>query len=158
MYQCQCTKRPFQVRFRACSVHTYNCILTYRCQTPNPSALCVNKCFRLQRVFFVAYFLALFSDWVKGAYIYALYSSYGYDQSQIALLYVTGFASSGLFGTFTGCLADSLGRRNMALVFTLVYALSALCKERNKNTEPWATIIPVSDSSDGYLGEMKKSP
>ena len=95
--------------------------------------LCVNKNFRLQRIFFAAYFLALFSDWVKGAYIYALYSSYGYHQSQIALLYVTGFASSGLFGTFTGCLADTLGRRNMALVFTLVYALSALCKERNKN-------------------------
>ena len=79
-------------------------------------------------------FLALFSDWVKGAYIYALYSTYGYHQSQIAVLYVTGFASSALFGTFTGCLADSLGRRNMALVFTLVYALSAICKERNKNT------------------------
>ena len=85
----------------------------------------------MQRIFFSAYFLALFSDWLKGAYIYALYSSYGYPQSQIALLYIAGFASSGLFGTFTGCLADSLGRRNMALVFTLVYALSALCKVRS---------------------------
>ena len=89
----------------------------------------------MQRIFFSAYFLALFSDWLKGAYIYALYSSYGYDQSQIAVLYVSGFASSGLFGTFTGCLADSLGRRNMALVFTLVYALSALCKESTENAE-----------------------
>ena len=83
---------------------------------------------------------------MKGAYIYALYSSYGYHQSQIALLYVTGFASSGLFGTFTGCLADSLGRRKMALVFTLVYALSALCKERNKNTEPWLTVTTYHQS------------
>ena len=97
---------------------------------------CLTVNFRLQRIFFSAYFLALFSDWVKGAYIYALYSSYGYQQSQIAILYVTGFASSALFGTFTGCLADSLGRRNMALVFTLVYALSALCKERIKNPDP----------------------
>ena len=113
------------------------------CPNEGDDNLC---CFSLQRIFFSAYFLALFSDWVKGAYIYALYSSYGYDQSQIALLYVTGFASSGLFGTFTGCLADSLGRRNMALVFTLVYALSALCKERNKNTT-----LSVSYSSDGCM-------
>ena len=59
-------------------------------------------------------------------------------------LQVTGFASSGLFGTFTGCLADSLGRRNMALVFTLVYALSALCKERNQSVEPSLSFLTIN--------------
>ena len=56
------------------------------CPNEADDSLC---CFRLQRIFFSAYFLALFSDWVKGAYIYALYSSYGYQQDQIAVLYVS---------------------------------------------------------------------
>ena len=68
--------------------------------------------YRLQRQFFSVYLLALFSDWLKGAYVYALYSSYGFEESQIAVLYVVGFASSAVFGTFTGQLTDSLGRRS----------------------------------------------
>ena len=57
------------------------------------------------------YLLALFSDWLKGAYVYSLYSSYGYTESQIAILYVAGFASSAVFGTLAGPLTDTLGRR-----------------------------------------------
>ena len=67
--------------------------------------------FRLQRTFFSAYFPALFSDWLKGAYIYKLYSWYGYEEADIAILYVTGFLSSAVFGTFSGSLTDRFGRR-----------------------------------------------
>ena len=67
--------------------------------------------FRLQKIFFSAYFPALFSDWLKGAYIYKLYSWYGYEEADIAILYVTGFLSSAVFGTFSGSLTDRFGRR-----------------------------------------------
>ena len=67
---------------------------------------------RLQRQFLSVYLVALFSDWLKGAYVYSLYSSYGYKESQIAVLYVAGFASSAVFGTLAGPLTDSLGRRS----------------------------------------------
>jgi hypothetical protein len=34
--------------------------------------------------------------------IFQLYSHYGFKESHIALLFLTGFASSSTFGTFTG--------------------------------------------------------
>ena len=68
-----------------------------------------------QKRFYCVYFLALLSDWLKGPYVYKLYSYYGFEESQIAVLYIAGFASSVLFGTFTGTVADIWGRR-----FTIV--------------------------------------
>lgn len=83
---------------------------------------------RLQRKFFVAYFLALLSDWLQGPYVYKLYSSYGFQESQIAFLYVVGFASSAAFGTFTGSFADKFGRRRTSLAFCVIYAACCLTK------------------------------
>jgi hypothetical protein len=54
---------------------------------------------KLQNQFLVVYFLATFSDWLQGPYMYQVYSNYGYTQPQIVLLYVTGFFSSMIFGT-----------------------------------------------------------
>jgi hypothetical protein len=54
---------------------------------------------KLQNQFFVVYFLATFSDWLQGPYMYQVYSNYGYNQPQIVLLYVTGFFSSLICGT-----------------------------------------------------------
>jgi hypothetical protein len=54
---------------------------------------------KLQRQFFIIYFLATFSDWLQGPYIYQVYSNYGYSEPQIAALYVTGFFSSMICGT-----------------------------------------------------------
>ena len=64
-----------------------------------------------QKSFFLVYFLALLGDWLQGPYVYKLYAYYGFKESQIAILYVVGFASSVLFGTCTGPLADLWGRR-----------------------------------------------
>jgi hypothetical protein len=55
---------------------------------------------KLQKQFFVVYFLATFSDWLQGPYMYQVYSNYGYTQPQIVLLYVTGFFSSMICGTW----------------------------------------------------------
>lgn len=48
---------------------------------------------RFQRSFFLVYFLALLGDWLQGPYVYRLYNYYGYQEDQIATLYVAGFAS-----------------------------------------------------------------
>jgi MFS transporter, MFS domain-containing protein family, molybdate-anion transporter len=60
--------------------------------------------------------------------VYALYESYGFSRRDIAAFFVVGFASSALFGTFIGSLADSLGRRKMAIAFGIFYSLSCLTK------------------------------
>lgn len=83
---------------------------------------------RFQHSFFLVYFMALFSDWLQGPYVYKLYEYYGYASNQIALLYVVGFASSVVFGTTTGPLADRFGRKKMALVFCVLYSFCCLTK------------------------------
>jgi predicted MFS family arabinose efflux permease len=74
------------------------------------------------------FLLAMFSDWLQGPYVYELYVSYGFNQQQIAELFVCGFASSMVVGTFAGSLADSMGRRTMCLMYCVCYILGCLTK------------------------------
>jgi len=83
---------------------------------------------KFQRSFYFVYFLALLGDWLQGPYVYKLYSYYGYEEDSIAVLYVTGFASSVLLGTFTGSLADMVGRRKVALAYCLIYVFCCATK------------------------------
>ena len=88
------------------------------------------KClgFSFQRSFYLVYFSALLGDWLQGPYVYKLYAYYGFKESQIAVLYVAGFASSVIFGTCTGPLADIWGRRKMAISFAVIYTFCCLTK------------------------------
>eukprot|EP01061_Rhynchopus_euleeides_P013958 TRINITY_DN24227_c0_g1_i1.p1 TRINITY_DN24227_c0_g1~~TRINITY_DN24227_c0_g1_i1.p1 ORF type:complete len:391 (+),score=147.66 TRINITY_DN24227_c0_g1_i1:56-1174(+) len=72
--------------------------------------------------------MVMFSDWLKGAYVYALYDSYGFSRKDIADLFVAGFMSSLVCGTYCGAIADAVGRRRMCLVFCVTYAASAATK------------------------------
>nr|XP_006822017.1 PREDICTED: molybdate-anion transporter-like [Saccoglossus kowalevskii] len=83
---------------------------------------------QFQRGYFLVYFLALAADWLQGPYLYKLYSYYGFIESQIAVLYVCGFASSVVFGTYAGILADKLGRKKLCMTFAVVYSVSCLTK------------------------------
>ena len=84
---------------------------------------------------------------MQGPYVYKLYAYYGFKESQIAVLYVVsalqcppvrmsqimccvqvGFASSVLFGTCTGPLADLWGRKKMAVSFSVIYTFCCLTK------------------------------
>jgi hypothetical protein len=49
---------------------------------------------KFQRSYLVVILLAMFSDWLQGPYGYALYASYGFQQGDIAMLYMGGFLSS----------------------------------------------------------------
>lgn len=60
----------------------------------------------LLRKYLVVYLLAALSDWLQGPYVYALYDAYGYSQHDIAVLFVAGFGSSMVFGSFVGGMAD----------------------------------------------------
>ena len=48
---------------------------------------------KLLRTYLPAYLLATCADWLQGPYKYALYSSYGYTQRDIAHLFVAGYGS-----------------------------------------------------------------
>ncbi|KAL3790547.1 hypothetical protein HJC23_007696 [Cyclotella cryptica] len=82
----------------------------------------------LLRKYLVVYLLAALSDWLQGPYVYALYDAYGYSQHDIAVLFVAGFGSSMVFGSFVGGMADQCGRRKFVILFAITYALSCMTK------------------------------
>jgi len=82
----------------------------------------------LLRRYLAVYLLAAISDWLQGPYVYALYDAYGYSQHIIAVLFVAGFGSSMIFGSFIGGLADSCGRRKFTVLYAAIYAASCVTK------------------------------
>lgn len=86
----------------------------------------------LKRYLFV-YLLATLSDWLQGPYVYALYMEYGFEQHEIAELFVAGFGSSMIFGSFIGGMADWGGRRSFVIIFALVYGASCITKREYFN-------------------------
>lgn len=47
------------------------------------------------------------ADWLQGPYVYSLYrEQYGFPEQTVALLFVTGFVSAGLFAPLVGVWAD----------------------------------------------------
>eukprot|EP00041_Stephanoeca_diplocostata_P017439 m.351343 g.351343 ORF g.351343 m.351343 type:complete len:430 (-) comp20698_c0_seq4:187-1476(-) len=86
---------------------------------------------KFQLNYLVVYLLAFFADWLQGPYVYALYDYYGYDAYQIAVLFIMGFVSSMIVGTFAGSLADSYGRRLFCAVYAVSYIISCMTKFHN---------------------------
>ena len=81
-----------------------------------------------QNSYFRVYFLALMAEWLQGPYLYKLYSHYGFIDTQIAIIYVCGFASSVIFGTSSGYLANAFGRKKACILFTILYSVCCLTK------------------------------
>lgn len=81
-----------------------------------------------QNSYLFVFLLAMFADWLQGPYVYELYVSYGFTQQEIAELFVMGFASSMIFGTFIGGLADKYGRKKMCVCYAFLYTAGCLTK------------------------------
>lgn len=81
-----------------------------------------------QMNYLCVFLLAMFSDWLQGPYVYELYVSYGFTQVQIAELFVCGFGSSMIVGTFIGGLADKLGRKTMCIMYCVCYIIACFTK------------------------------
>ena len=88
-----------------------------------------------QRRYLLVYVLTMFADWLQGTHMYALYDGYAskdvpdnvgeyhpsrYGKVAISTLFITGFACSGIFGTFIGSLADRYGRKGGVALFCLL--------------------------------------
>jgi len=74
------------------------------------------------------------ADWLQGPYVYALYKSYGYNESTIEALFVVGFGSSALLGTCIGGWADVIGRKRATLLYCFVYI--ACCATKHFDSLP----------------------
>lgn len=95
------------------------------------SSLQLSRFKSFQINYLTVFLLAMFSDWLQGPYVYELYVSYGFNQEQIAELFVCGFGSSAVVGTFVGGLADKLGRKNMCIMYSVCYVIACMTKMVN---------------------------
>ena len=87
-------------------------------------------CSALEYVYLPVYLLAIMADWLQGPYVYALYSAMGFGRTDINVLFVMGFGTSGLLGPFIGQMADRFGRKQMILV------MCALCPSAQPRPAP----------------------
>jgi len=83
---------------------------------------------QFQRTYLSVYLMAMAADWLQGPHVYALYESYGMSTIQIQELFVAGFGSSLVFGTFVGSLADRFGRRFNCIIYGITYAIGCITK------------------------------
>ena len=63
---------------------------------------------QFQLSYLSVYLIMTAADWMQGPYVYALYEFYGFSIAEIGTLFITGFGSSMIFGTFVGSLSDKL--------------------------------------------------
>ena len=85
---------------------------------------------RLLYKYLGVYLLARMSDWLQGPFVYALLSSYEFSQDEIAMLFVSGYISSMIFGSFIGGMADTRGRKRYVILFTILYTCSCITKRK----------------------------
>ena len=81
----------------------------------NQTASLPFRWFQLQ--YLTVYLITMLADWLQGTNMYTLYASYKVD---IGTLFITGFLSSALFGTFLGVYVDRWGRKFGCLLFCVL--------------------------------------
>lgn len=74
--------------------------------------------FRLfQAQYLSVYLVVMLADWLQGTNMYTLYTSYNVD---VGTLFLTGFLSSAIFGTFLGVYVDKWGRKLGCVIFCIL--------------------------------------
>ena len=118
--------------FIACAILCIGLQMTSRASGTSPkmtsNATLYTKFRSFQTNYLVIFMLAMFSDWLQGPYVYELYVSYGFTQSEIAELFVCGFGSSMIIGTIVGGLADKIGRKSMCIMYSVCYIAACFTK------------------------------
>lgn len=84
----------------------------------------------LQIRFLLVFWLLRCADWLQGPYFYETYSSKIFNGvpaslSTVSNLFLTGFASTALFGPLVGRMSDTHGRKRGTLAFAMLYVLGA---------------------------------
>jgi len=72
--------------------------------------------------------LILCSDWLNAPYLYKLYSSYGFIEEQIVIIYVCGLISVLVFDVLSGYLVIVYNDKKLFKLSTLLYATSCTMK------------------------------
>lgn len=84
----------------------------------------------LQIKFLSVFWLLRCADWLQGPYFYEVYASKVFNgipasMGLVSKLFLTGFASTALFGPLVGRALDAYGRKKGTLAFSIIYAIGA---------------------------------
>lgn len=95
----------------------------------------------------MVYLTVMLADWLQGTNMYTLYQSYGVD---VGTLFLTGFSSAAVFGTFLGLFVDRFGRRNGCIVFCLleVGGMGDRCSPLGRDDEVGAAAVKEGPASE----------
>jgi len=63
------------------------------------------------------------ADWMHGAFVYAVYASYGYSKHESAMFFIVGFSTSAISCLLAGAYADYYGRRTACITYCVLYIL-----------------------------------
>lgn len=72
--------------------------------------------------------LVTFADWLNAPYLYKLYSSYGFLEEQVVIIYVCGLISALCFDVVTGYIVTVHKEELVFKASTVLYAISCLMK------------------------------
>ena len=103
-------------------------VVVIKARSKNEAVQVTSDFTKFQKTYLYVYLLAMAADWLQGPYVYALYESYGFSRGEIGALFIYGFGSSLVVGTFVGSLADTYGRKRNVQAFCIIYMLSCLTK------------------------------
>ena len=81
-------------------------VVVIKARSKNEAVQVTSDFTKFQKTYLYVYLLAMAADWLQGPYVYALYESYGFSRGEIGALFIYGFGSSLVVGTFVGSLAD----------------------------------------------------
>ena len=74
----------------------------------------------LRYAYLSVYAILMLADWLQGTNMYTLYQSYGVN---VGALFLTGFCSSAICGTFVGSFVDKVGTRNGCIMYCVLEIL-----------------------------------
>ena len=70
--------------------------------------------------YLLTYGIILLADWLQGTHFHSLYAEHGLTDGQTSSLFLTGFLSSAIFGTYIGVMVDSIGRRKGCVIYCVL--------------------------------------
>ena len=81
-----------------------------------------------QRTYIVVYILAMAGERLQGPHVYDLYESYDMTTQELDRLFVAGFTSSMVVGTYLGYAADKYGRRTSCMLYGILNGAACIAK------------------------------
>lgn len=73
-----------------------------------------------QREYLAVFYTVMLADWLQGITMYDLYRGYVQDVSTVNMLFLTGFATSGIVSMVCGQYVDRWGRKKSCVVYCLL--------------------------------------